>query len=164
MISGASGYDRCHVRPTRRRCAHEAEEAAASIPAEASHVRSEHWFQRFARLGLTTRARYLFLLAYIAADILSATVRRRRRTVPGRSARSAGNRPAASFSACWRWDWPGTRSGEWPRALSREDKEEKRPSTGGQGAHHVQRAGWTVHCNCVLFLVRPRRGAGGVGE
>jgi Domain of Unknown Function (DUF1206) len=50
--------------------AHDAEEAAASIPAEASHIRTEHWFQRFARVGLTTRAIIYFLLAYIAADIL----------------------------------------------------------------------------------------------
>lgn len=49
--------------------AREAEEVAAAIPAEASQVRSKHWFQRFARLGLMTRAIVYGVLAYIAADL-----------------------------------------------------------------------------------------------
>jgi Domain of Unknown Function (DUF1206) len=45
------------------------EQAATALPEEASEVRSEHWFQRFAKAGLATRAVIYVLLAYIAADL-----------------------------------------------------------------------------------------------
>lgn len=102
------------VRPAGG-AAHEAEEVAAAIPAEASHVRSEHWFQRLARVGLTTRAVIYVLLAYIAAEIALTHSSPAQANGSGASARSAGNRPAASCSAYWRWDWSVTGSGEWPR-------------------------------------------------
>ncbi len=57
--------------PVRRNIgvAREAEEVATAVPSEASHVRAEPWFRRFARLGLSTRAVIYVLLAYIAADL-----------------------------------------------------------------------------------------------
>jgi hypothetical protein len=47
----------------------QAEEAAISVPTEASSARAKPWFQRLARLGLATRAVIYALLAYIAAEI-----------------------------------------------------------------------------------------------
>ena len=46
-----------------------AKEAASSVPAEANRARAKPWFQRFARLGLGTRATIYAVLAYIAAEI-----------------------------------------------------------------------------------------------
>ena len=54
---------------TTRYAANEARNIATSVPAEASRVRAEPAFQRFARLGLGSRAAIYALLAYMAADI-----------------------------------------------------------------------------------------------
>ena len=47
-----------------------AKEAASFVPTEASCARAKPWFQRFARLGLATRAVIYALLAYIALEIV----------------------------------------------------------------------------------------------
>ena len=138
------------VRPAGD-AAHEAEEVAAAIPAEASHVRSEHWFQRLARVGLTTRAVIYVLLAYIAAEI--ALTHSSPAQANGSGALSeVGRQPAGrGCSACWRWDWLVTGLWRVAQALSRDEKKEKhRPEA--RTISTVERVGWLCTALIYLFL------------
>jgi Domain of Unknown Function (DUF1206) len=129
---------------------HEAEKLADAVPAEASDVRAKHWFQRFARFGLSTRAIIYALLAYIAADLSLKHASSAQAngsgalSVVGRQ--PAGRAPLAFLAigfagyALWRI----------AQALSRnEEGDRHRP--GSKEISAVERAGWI--CTAIVYLV-----------
>jgi Domain of Unknown Function (DUF1206) len=129
--------------------AREAQEVAAALPAEASQVRSKHWFQKFARVGLITRAVIYGLLAYIAADL--ALTHTSPAEANGSGALSeVGRQPAGrallavlavglAAYALWRL----------AQALSRQNPEEKdRPEKETMST--IQRAGWI--CTAIVYF------------
>jgi Domain of Unknown Function (DUF1206) len=138
------------VRPAGG-AAHEAEEVAAAIPAEASHVRSEHWFQRLARVGLTTRAVIYALLAYIAAEI--AFTHRSPAQANGSGALSEVGRQPAGRVLLGLLAVGLVGYGLWrvAQALSREDQGEKRRPEA-RTISTVERVGWLCTALIYLFL------------
>ena len=129
--------------------AREAEEVAAAIPAEASQVRSKHWFQRFARLGLITRAIIYGVLAYIAADL--ALTHTSPAEANGSGALSeVGRQPAGRvLLAVLAVGLAGYALWRVSQALSRQNPEQKhRPEKEAMST--VQRAGWI--CTAIVYF------------
>jgi uncharacterized membrane protein YidH (DUF202 family) len=129
---------------------HEAEKLADAIPAEASDVRAEHWFQRFARFGLSTRAIIYALLAYIATDLGLRHTSSAEANGSG-ALSEVGRQPAGrallvflaiglAGYALWRM----------AQALSRqEDGDKHRPASKEISA--IERVGWI--CTAIVYFV-----------
>jgi Domain of Unknown Function (DUF1206) len=139
------------VRPAGG-AAHEAKEVAAAIPAEASHVRTEHWFQRLARVGLTTRAVIYALLAYITADIAFTHTSPAQANGSG-ALSEVGRQPAGRlFLGLLAVGLVGYGLWRVAQALSRGDQGDQEDKQGpeAQTISTVERVGWM--CTALLYL------------
>ncbi len=129
---------------------HEAEKVADAIPAEASEVRAERWFQRFARLGLSTRAIVYALLAYIAADLSLRHAASAEANGSG-ALNEVGRQPAGrALLAFLAIGLAGYAVWRVAQALSRQDdKDKRRPASKEISA--IERVGWI--CAAIVYLV-----------